>query len=255
MAVETGLDSCAVFRATIDLDSVEAQQSFERGVALKEGSKETWGIPTEVKEAGSTRTSRPAPVRSIASEEIGCAADRLETAWGQGVLAAVLNDKISGEWRVAPLSQWGKDQPFRSGNWGGSCNVVPKQSKHLKAAILFSVWLNTAKEPVLSTWNNYGIFPAALAGVTSPDLNQPDKNPSKFCGEQNLAEVYYQASKAVNADFAWAPWFAFVNDNYNKQIKALLGGKAAFGCRKGRPGVEGPAKGRRLVWTCWLRSF
>jgi multiple sugar transport system substrate-binding protein len=41
-----------------------------------------------------------------------------------------------------------------------------------------------------------------------------------------VADVYSQASKAVNADFAWSPWFAFVNDNYNKQIEALLGGKA-----------------------------
>jgi multiple sugar transport system substrate-binding protein len=63
------------------------------------------------------------------------------------------------------------------------------------------------------------------AGLASPDLNQPDKNPSKFCGGQNVSEVYSQASNAVNADFAWAPWFAFVNDNYNKQIEALLGGK------------------------------
>jgi multiple sugar transport system substrate-binding protein len=156
----------------------------------------------------------------------GQIASSIEAAWGPGVLAASLNDKTSGEWRVAPLPQWAKDQALRSGNWGGSCNVVPKQSKHLKAAVLFSVWLNTAKGPVLSNWNNYGIFPASLAGLASPDLHQPDKNPSKFAGGQNVAEVYVQASKAVNADFAWAPWFAFVNDNYNKQIESLLAGKA-----------------------------
>jgi multiple sugar transport system substrate-binding protein len=127
----------------------------------------------------------------------GQIASSIEAAWGPGVLAASLNDRTSGEWRVAPLPQWSKDQPLRSGNWGGSCNVVPKQSKHLKAAVLFSVWLNTAKGPVLSNWNNYGIFPASLAGLASPDLNQPDKNPSKFCGGQNVAEVYVQASKAV----------------------------------------------------------
>jgi multiple sugar transport system substrate-binding protein len=85
--------------------------------------------------------------------------------------------------------------------------------------------LNTAKGPVLSNWNAYGIFPAALPGLNSPDLHQPDKNPDKFCGGQNVAEVYAQAAKAVNAEFAWSPWFAFVNDNYNKQIDALLGGK------------------------------
>jgi multiple sugar transport system substrate-binding protein len=160
---------------------------------------------------------------AIGSDQI---ATSIEAAWGPGVLAASLNDKTSGEWRVAPLPQWAKDQSFHSGNWGGSCNVVPKQSKHLKAAVLFSIWLNTAKGPIMSNWNNYGLFPTTLAALASPDLNQPDKNPSKFCGGQNVGEIYSQASNAVNADFAWAPWFAFVNDNYNKQIEALLGGKA-----------------------------
>ncbi|MBV8211603.1 MAG: sugar ABC transporter substrate-binding protein, partial [Verrucomicrobia bacterium] len=31
-------------------------------------------------------------------------------------------------------------------------------------------------------------------------------------------------SKAVNVDFPWSPWFAFANDNYNKQIAALISG-------------------------------
>jgi multiple sugar transport system substrate-binding protein len=154
----------------------------------------------------------------------GQIAGSIEAAWGPGVLAASLNDKTSGEWRVTPLPQWNKGQPFRCGNWGGSSYVVLKQSKHPKAATLFCVWLNSAKGPVLSNWTSYGIFPASLSGLNSPDLHQPDKNPSKFCGGQNIAEVYVQASKAVNVDFAWSPWFAFVNDNYNKQISAMLTG-------------------------------
>jgi multiple sugar transport system substrate-binding protein len=32
------------------------------------------------------------------------------------------------------------------------------------------------------------------------------------------------ASKAVNVDFEWSPWFAFVNDDYNKQIAGLIDG-------------------------------
>jgi ABC-type glycerol-3-phosphate transport system substrate-binding protein len=38
-------------------------------------------------------------------------------------------------------------------------------------------------------------------------------------------QLYSDASKAVSVDFAWAPWFAFANDNYNKQIDALFTGK------------------------------
>ena len=155
----------------------------------------------------------------------GQIASSIEAAWGPGVVAASVNDRTSGEWRVAPLPQWDKNQPFRSGNFGGSSNAVLKQSKHPKAATLFAIWLNTAKGPVLNNWNSYGIFPASLAGLNSPDLNQPDKNPGKFCGGQNVAAIYADASKAVNVDFAWAPWFAFVNDNFNKQADALFTGR------------------------------
>ena len=40
-----------------------------------------------------------------------------------------------------------------------------------------------------------------------------------------MAKLYSEASKAVNVDFAWAPWFAFANDNYNKQIAAMISGQ------------------------------
>jgi multiple sugar transport system substrate-binding protein len=149
-----------------------------------------------------------------------------EAAWGPGVFAASLKEQTSGEWRVAPLPQWSKDQPFRSGNWGGSCDAVTKQSKNPKAATLFSIWLNTRKAPVISDWINTGIFPASISGLASPDLNDSTKNPSKFCGGQNIAQVYSDAAKAINVDFAWAPWFAYSNDNYNKHIADLLSGSA-----------------------------
>jgi multiple sugar transport system substrate-binding protein len=152
-------------------------------------------------------------------------ASSIEAAWGPGVLAASVKDKTAGDWRAAPLPQWSKDEPFRSGNWGGSSNAVTKQSKYPKAATLFAIWLNTAKGPVLSNWINYGIFPASLSGLASPELHQPDKNPSKFFGGQNLVQLYSDASKAVSVDFAWSPWFAFVNDNFNKQVDALFAGK------------------------------
>jgi multiple sugar transport system substrate-binding protein len=155
----------------------------------------------------------------------GQIASSVEAAWGPGVNAASLIDKTAGEWRAAPLPQWTKGEALRSGNWGGSCDAVTKQSKHPKAATLFAVWLNTARNPVLANWIQFGIFPVAISGLADPDLNAPDKNPAKFFGGQNLVQLYSDASKAVSVDFAWAPWFAFVNDNYNKQIDALFTGK------------------------------
>jgi multiple sugar transport system substrate-binding protein len=155
----------------------------------------------------------------------GQIASSVEAAWGPGVTAASLIDKTAGDWRAAPLPQWAKGEALRSGNWGGSCDAVTKQSKHPKAATLFAIWLNAAKNPVVANWIQFGIFPVALSGLADPDLNAPDKNPSKFFGGQNLMQLYSDASKAVSVDFAWAPWFAFANDNFNKQIDALFSGK------------------------------
>src|ERR1700722_1320315 len=155
----------------------------------------------------------------------GQIASSVEAAWGPGVNAASLIDKTAGDWRAAPLPQWSKGEPLHSGNWGGSCDAVTKQSKHPNAATLFAVWLNAAKNPVVANWIQFGIFPVALSGLADPDLNAPDKNPSKFFGGQNLMQIYSDASKAVSVDFAWAPWFAFANDNFNKQIDALFSGK------------------------------
>ncbi len=155
----------------------------------------------------------------------GQIASSVEAAWGPGVSAASLIDKTAGDWRAAALPQWNKGEPLRSGNWGGSCDSVTKQSKHPKAATLFAIWLNAAKNPVVANWVQFGIFPASISGLADPDLNAPDKNPSKFFGGQNLVQLYSEASKAVSVDFAWAPWFAFANDNYNKQIDALFAGK------------------------------
>jgi multiple sugar transport system substrate-binding protein len=155
----------------------------------------------------------------------GQIASSVEAAWGPGVTVASLNDKTAGDWRAAPLPQWTKGEPLRSGNWGGSCDSVTKQSKYPKAATLFSVWLNAAKNPVVANWIQYGIFPVSISGLADPALVAPDKNPSKFFGGQNLVQIYADASKAVSVEFAWAPWFAFANDNYNKQIDALFTGK------------------------------
>jgi hypothetical protein len=35
-------------------------------------------------------------------------------------------------------------------------------------------------------------------------MNQSDKNPSKFFGGQNLAQLYSDASQAVSVDFPWS---------------------------------------------------
>ncbi len=148
-----------------------------------------------------------------------------EAAWGPGGYAGSLKDKSAGQWRAAALPQWTAGSSVKSGNWGGSSNVVTTQSKHPKEATLFALWLNLSSSAVAANWTNGGLFPASAQGLTLPVLHDKTKNPSKFFGGQDLSSVYAQASKGVNVNFQWAPWFPFADDNYTKQIDLMLKGK------------------------------
>ena len=198
--------------------------SWTQSVNNAEANKvlEYWDGLVKKKEVTTIPAFTPEFFNAVGAGQI---ASTVEAAWGPGVLAASTKGEGSGDWQVAPLPQWTKGGTFHTGNWGGSCNAVLKQSKHPKAATLFAVWLNTNKAPVVGNWNNYGIFPASVSGLASPDLFQPEKDPSKFCAGQNVAAAYADASKAVDVNFAWSPWFAFANDNYNKQISGMLNGQ------------------------------
>lgn len=155
----------------------------------------------------------------------GKIASNMEAAWGPGGYAGSLKDKSAGLWRVAPIPQWTAGGKVASGNWGGSSNVVTTQSKNPEAATLFALWLNLSTPAITANWNNGGLFPASDAGLSLSALANKTKNPSKFFGGQDISAVYAQASRGVNVNFQWAPWFPFVNDNFNKQMDKMLKGQ------------------------------
>lgn len=149
----------------------------------------------------------------------------MEAAWGPGGYAGSLKNKSAGQWRVADLPQWKAGGPVRSGNWGGSSSVVTTQSKNKEAATLFALWLNLSQNAISQNWTNGGLFPASDAGLDLTILKDKTKNPSKFFGGQDISTVYARASRGVNVNFQWAPWFPFVNDNFNKQMDLMLKGR------------------------------
>ncbi|GBF04383.1 sugar ABC transporter substrate-binding protein [Deinococcus aerius] len=155
----------------------------------------------------------------------GQVATNMEAAWGPGGYAGSLKDKSAGQWRAANLPQWTAGGTIRSGNWGGSSNVVTTQSKNKEAATLFALWLNLSQSAISNNWTNGGLFPASEAGLDLPVLHDKTKNPSKFFGGQDISSVYARASRGVNVNFQWAPWFPFVNDNFNKQMDLMLRGR------------------------------
>lgn len=150
---------------------------------------------------------------------------QMEAAWGPGGYAGSLKDKTAGAWRAADLPQWTAGGTVKSGNWGGSSNVVTAQSKNKEAAVLFSLWLNLSQSAISNNWTNGGLFPASDAGLDFAVLKDKTKNPSKFFGGQDLSAVYAKASRGVNVDFQWAPWQPFVDSNFSKQMDAMLKGK------------------------------
>lgn len=155
----------------------------------------------------------------------GQVASNMEAAWGPGGYAGSLKTKSAGLWRAADLPQWNAGGKLTSGNWGGSANIVTTQSKNKDAATLFVLWLNLAQSAITSNWQAGGLFPASEAGLDLPALHDKTKNPSKFFGGQDVSAIFARASRGVNANFQWAPWFPFVGDNFTKQMDLMLTGK------------------------------
>lgn len=158
----------------------------------------------------------------------GTIATSMEAAWGPGSFAGSLAKLPGGQYRVAPLPQWGKSARLSSGNWGGSSNVVTTQSKNPQAATIFATWLNTSRDAIAANWENGGLFPAAAEGLKLPELRVKSRNPSKFFGGQDVATVYANASRAVNTDFQWAPWVPKADNLFAKQMDAAIKGQISF---------------------------
>jgi multiple sugar transport system substrate-binding protein len=152
-------------------------------------------------------------------------ATSMEAAWGQGTFTGSLKDKGAGQWRVADLPQWSRTSKLRSGNWGGSANIITKQSKNPEAAFLFISWLNTSQVAVETNFRGGGLFPAAIAGLKSPVLEDATTPSGKFFGGQNTNAVFARAAEGVAVNFPWPPFLPFVLDNYTKHVNAMVRGQ------------------------------
>lgn len=157
-------------------------------------------------------------------------ATSMEAAWGTGSFAGSLakNPGQGAQYRVAPLPQWEKGKKLVTGNWGGSTAVVTKQSKNPEVAATFALWLMTSQDSLVAGWNGAGLFPAATAGLSLPQLRDPKRDPVKFFGGQNVVAVYSQAAVSVNTNFAWSPWAPTVDASFAKQMDLAIKGQISW---------------------------
>ena len=118
--------------------------------------------------------------------------------WGENTLITNAAS-TKGDWRVAPLPNWGSAQS--NGNWGGSTTVVFKDSKHPAQAAEFAEWLNTNQSSITGLITQGGLYPADLQGEQQPAANSP----VAFYGGQNIWQVFEADGKLVNTSFQWGP--------------------------------------------------
>jgi multiple sugar transport system substrate-binding protein len=117
--------------------------------------------------------------------------------WGENTLVTNAAS-TKGDWRVAPMPDWGTPS---NGNWGGSTTVVFSGSKHPAQAAEFAEWLNTSPQSITGLITGGGLYPADLAGEQQPAANSP----VAFYGGQNIWKVFQAGGQLVNTSFQWGP--------------------------------------------------
>jgi multiple sugar transport system substrate-binding protein len=129
----------------------------------------------------------------------GAVATWITAPWGAGIIE--LNaPKTSGDWKVAPIPQWQAGQNV-DGNWGGSSNVVFKSTQHPKEAAEFAEWLNTNQASMEYQIKGNALYPAYEPLLNSSLLSSP----LPFFGNQNIFDLFKQASTQVDDSFQWGP--------------------------------------------------
>ena len=133
--------------------------------------------------------------------------------WGENTLATNAA-ATKGDWRVAPMPNWGTTKS--NGNWGGSTTVVFKDSQHPAQAAQFAEWLNTDQQSISGLITNGGLYPADTAGQQLPAANSP----VAFYGGQNIWSVFRANGQLVNTSFQWGPimstTFTQMSDGFGK---------------------------------------
>lgn len=104
----------------------------------------------------------------------------------------------SGQWAVAPTPTFaGTDS---AGESGGSVNVVTTNSDHPAQAVEFIAWLNASEAGVAHLIGG-GVFPSAIVGLSSTELQQP----REFFGGQVINEVFAEAAERVPDSWTAGP--------------------------------------------------
>jgi multiple sugar transport system substrate-binding protein len=147
----------------------------------------------------------------------------LTAGWGPVFLTSFAKTS-AGQWRAAPIPQWGAGK-FVSANWGGSTLAVLTGTQHPKEAAELAIWLTTNKEATTLYTTKQFLFPVVGALLDSPDFAS---KPFDFYGGQPVNQVFVESAKAVDASFQWSPFQDYVNQTMGDELGAAAGGKGTL---------------------------
>jgi|SRR5579875_1644074 multiple sugar transport system substrate-binding protein len=152
----------------------------------------------------------------------GSVATWISAVWGASTISSNA-PSASGDWRVAPIPQWTAGQKV-DGNWGGSTTVVFKDTKYPKQATEFAEWLNTNQQSIDYMIQGASIFPADAAADSSPLLSSP----IAYYGNENVFQLFKDASPEVNVNFQWGPTINQVYTNMGDDFANVVNGQGTL---------------------------
>lgn len=147
----------------------------------------------------------------------------ISAAWGYSTIRDNA-EGTAGKWAVAPMPQWEKGDAA-AGNWGGSTTAVLAGSEHPHEASKFALWLNSDPAALEILNREGGLYPAAKAGLELPALQKP----VDFYGGQKIFDVFAEASRNVDTDFAWGPTMTDTYRFLSDGTSAAISGESTLG--------------------------
>ncbi|HEY0118817.1 MAG TPA: sugar ABC transporter substrate-binding protein [Cellulomonas sp.] len=147
----------------------------------------------------------------------------VSAAWAPAQLPNIAAD-TAGKWTAAPLPAWTPGDTT-TGVWGGSAVAVSSNSKHPAQAAKFVEWLNTSDEALKMQISTINVYPAATAGRSLPELDQP---PAFMKNQPDYYKLIGQIAPHARSFDIWGPNAAVTFGAYRDGFAGALQNKTAL---------------------------
>nr|WP_201784456.1 sugar ABC transporter substrate-binding protein [Nonomuraea pusilla] len=129
----------------------------------------------------------------------------------------------NGKFAVAPMPQWAAGEK-KFGNEGGSSTAVLKGCAHKKEAVEFATWMSTDPASLKNLIKVTGIYPAANAGLSLPEVDTG----VEYFGGQNIFQVFAEAAQNTDTSWQWGPMQSQFGADLTDSVNVAYSGKGTL---------------------------